>query len=74
MAEGRQSAQWDHTAALLTLTANAHRGRKGRPLRLEDFHPYRRRSDVDRLTPQRLLWLRKSFGGRVTRVKAKPKR
>lgn len=41
MAEARQSAAWDHTAAILAMVANVNRDpRKSRPLRPADFHPY----------------------------------
>lgn len=40
MAEGRQSDQWNHTASVLALLANAHRDpKKSRPFRPEEFHP-----------------------------------
>jgi hypothetical protein len=49
MAEGRARDQWDHTAALLALLANAHRDHRQRsePFGIADFHPFRapRRSE-----------------------------
>jgi hypothetical protein len=40
MAEGRQGDQWNHTAAVLALLANAHRDpKKSRPFKPQDFHP-----------------------------------
>jgi hypothetical protein len=53
--EARCSQMWDHTAAQLNLLAKVHHDRKrGRPPRIEDFHPYlrsrpgRRGGGVDR--------------------------
>jgi hypothetical protein len=41
MAEGRARDQWDHTAALLAMLANAHRDHRQRsePFGIADFHP-----------------------------------
>ncbi|MFM1881638.1 MAG: hypothetical protein RJA05_47 [Planctomycetota bacterium] len=43
MAEGRARDQWDHTAALLAMLANAHRDHRQRsePFGIADFHPFR---------------------------------
>jgi hypothetical protein len=50
-AREHQARQWDHTAALLALTANANSG-KNRRYRVEQFHPMmagkkRRPSDAE---------------------------
>lgn len=44
MLEGLNRTQWDHTASLLTMTANINRDTKKRrrPYQLADFHPYRK--------------------------------
>ena len=41
MADGRQRDAWNHTAALMALTANCHRDPKQRstPFEPNDFHP-----------------------------------
>lgn len=42
MAEGRQRDAWNHTAQLLAMIYNAHRGPKARPMRPAEFHPFGR--------------------------------
>lgn len=40
MSEGRSREGWNHTAAVLAMLANVNRDpKKGRPLKLADFHP-----------------------------------
>jgi hypothetical protein len=40
MAEGRRRDQWNHTASVLALVANANRDpKKGRAFTPADFHP-----------------------------------
>lgn len=40
MADGRSSDLWNHTAAMMALTANINRDKKTRPFRPATFHPY----------------------------------
>ena len=42
MADGRCRADWDHTASLLSMMANANRDpkKRRRPFNPLDFHPY----------------------------------
>ena len=63
MTEARLESDWDHTSALLTLLANAHRDPKKRaPFRVEDFHPFRRRSGTGvRITAENIGLLKKVF-------------
>lgn len=42
MAEARLSAEWDQTASLWLLIANALRDSKAAPFKLDDIHPFRR--------------------------------
>ncbi len=45
MAEGRSRDRWNHTAAILALTANCHRSKKtSHVFKPDDFHPHVRRS------------------------------
>ncbi len=43
MSEGRAREEWNHTAALLAMLANAHRDhrQKSEPFGIDDFHPFR---------------------------------
>jgi hypothetical protein len=43
MAEAKSREAWDHTASILALLFNTHRGPRSKPARVEDFHPYRER-------------------------------
>ncbi len=47
MAEARCRERWEHTSALLALTANIHRDqrKKPTPYRAADFNPYLRRRE-----------------------------
>lgn len=41
MAEGRSRDRWNHTAAILALTANCHRGKKtAKVFKPDEFHPH----------------------------------
>jgi hypothetical protein len=41
MAEGRSRDRWNHTAAILALTANCHRAKKtAKVFKPDDFHPH----------------------------------
>lgn len=41
MIDGKQKVDWNHTAALMTLTANINRGKSSdRKFTPADFHPY----------------------------------
>ena len=44
MHDARARSDWNHTASILCLMANAHSGKGGRKFRVEDFHPMERRS------------------------------
>ena len=41
MAQARQESDWNHTAALLAMTANVNRPRNVRVFKPADFHPAR---------------------------------
>jgi len=43
MAEARRSDAWDHTSAILAMTAeiNRDRNRRARPYSAAEFHPFR---------------------------------
>lgn len=72
MAEARMESEWDHTSALLTLLANAHRDpKKRRPFRVEDFHPFRtrRRGTGVRITRDNIGLLKKVFVNQAEREK-----
>ena len=64
MVEGRRKDQWDHTAALLSLIANAHRDVKKRrsPFTSDDFHPFaegrKRAGGGTRITPSNISLLK----------------
>ena len=64
MAEARQRANWDTTAALLAMTFNVNRDpKKSRPARPSDFHPLvksRPRSGVP-ITAGNIRMLKKVF-------------
>lgn len=59
MADGRNKANWDHTAAVLCALANIHRDAKkrSRPFSPAEFHPYedRRRSLREQAAPRQAL-------------------
>jgi len=41
MAEARKTADWDTAAAIIATTINVNRDpRKGRPVTIQDIHPY----------------------------------
>jgi len=63
MTEARLEASWDHTSALMALLANVNRDPKRHgPYRMEDFHPFRRRTAQGiRITRQNIGLLRKVF-------------
>lgn len=42
-AKAKQAADWDHTANLMSLLANCHRGSGKKPFHPYQFHPYRTR-------------------------------
>ena len=45
MADTKQNEDWNHTAAILAILANAHRDpKKTRPAKPADFHPYTKRT------------------------------
>ena len=50
MAEGRAREEWDHTAPVLAMLANAHRDHRQRsePFGVDDFHPFRALRRTDR--------------------------
>ena len=72
MTEARLETSWDHTSALLTLLANAHRDPKKRaPFRVEDFHPFRRRRGAGvRITAENIRLLKKVFVDPKSKEKA----
>lgn len=43
MVEGRQINEWNHTAQMLAMFANAFRNPRSRPFSPLDFHPFYRR-------------------------------
>ena len=47
MATGASKERWTHTAHLLTLLANCHRGKNTSPIKFEDVYPYRDREKAD---------------------------
>lgn len=54
MAEGRQRADWDRTAAVLSMLYNINRDpKKGRALSPEDFNPYAPKREEARQTINR---------------------
>ena len=66
MYAGRRREEWVHTAHLLTLTANCHRGPRRRAFVVADFLPAdlrdgMRRSNGLRLTPSNLRLLKPLF-------------
>ena len=49
MADARQAEEWNHTAAILAMLANAHRDpKKTRPFKPADFHPGTQRTKCSR--------------------------
>ncbi len=44
MHDAKIRSEWNHTASLMCLLANAHSGGKGRRFKIEDFHPLARKS------------------------------
>ena len=53
MADAKQTADWNHTAALLAMLANTHRDpKKTRPFKPGDFHPYARRAVAAEALPK----------------------
>ena len=50
MAEGRSRDRWNHTAAILALTANCHRAKKSRKtFKPDDFHPHVHRASAPKI-------------------------
>jgi hypothetical protein len=50
MAEGRSRDRWNHTAAILALTANCHRAKKtSKTFTPDNFHPHVRRSNAPKI-------------------------
>jgi hypothetical protein len=44
MAEARCREAWNHTSAMMALTANCHRDpKKNKPFKPQQFHPYQER-------------------------------
>ena len=43
MHDAKARSDWNHTASLMCLIANAHSGGKGRKFTVDDFHPLARR-------------------------------
>ena len=43
MHDAKARSEWNHTASLMCLIANAHAGAKGRKFTVDDFHPLARR-------------------------------
>lgn len=58
MLEGRQRSQWDHTASVLTMLANANRDPKKRrqPYRVSEFHPFAQKAKKERTKDISILW------------------
>ncbi len=47
MAEGRSRDRWNHTAAILALTANCHRTKKtSKAFQTDDFHPHHQKKSA----------------------------
>ncbi len=46
MLDEYQRQSWDHTAAIMTLLANINRGKGQPPVKIEEFHPYRKEKDI----------------------------
>ena len=47
MAEGRSRDRWNHTAAILALTANCHRAKKtSKVFKTDEFHPHHQKKSV----------------------------
>ncbi len=44
MHDAKARSEWNHTASLMCLIANAHGGGKGRTFKVDDFHPFARKS------------------------------
>lgn len=43
MHDARSRSEWNHTASLMALLANANSGKGGRKFTVDDFHPFARR-------------------------------
>lgn len=63
--EARQDDAWLHTASLMQLIANCHRGPKQRPFQLADFHPNikREKKRGTRITDENIDLLIEAFCG-----------
>lgn len=70
MAQAHATEAWDHTAAILSLTFNVHRGSKSKAARVEDFHPYRVRRRKA-MTVADLHSLKSLFPANTRRAKAR---
>jgi hypothetical protein len=60
MVEEVNFAEWDHTAHILALLSNIHRG-KGRPRQPIDFHPFRKNAPKKSISRSELHQLRDAF-------------
>jgi len=65
MVEARQNDNWNHTAAIMTLTANCHRGEKTRTFKIEDFHPFMDRAAGVAITSDTIHLLKQFAGGKT---------
>jgi hypothetical protein len=53
MADAKRMEDWNHTASLLAILANAHRDpKKTRPAKPAEFHPYMKRTTPTAASPK----------------------
>lgn len=70
MAEARVRDQWNHTAAVMALIANALRDPKRTgPLKPQDFHPLQQRPNRQVVRLDDLSMLKRVFVGQATESK-----
>ncbi len=55
MVEAGRREAWNHTASLMALMANCHRGPKQKPFNAQDFHPMTPKQGSSRGTPIKYL-------------------
>ena len=58
MATAKQFERWNHTAAVMCLTANINRGKKSRGYKVEEFHPMMAATTAMKLTKQTMPMLK----------------
>lgn len=56
MVQARRVEQWNHTAGLMALTANVHRGKRQRAFSADEFHPIKERPQPAKAKAIGITW------------------